>query len=67
MKCKGVAFLQRSTNSDETFLRGLCARSIAEPDRNILGQDMISPKCTTQSMECYATTQCFSQHGWHCG
>jgi len=19
------------------------------------------------AVECYATTQCFSQHGWHCG
>ena len=35
MKCKGAAFLQRSTNSDETFLRGLFAWSIAEPNRNI--------------------------------
>jgi len=48
MKCKGAAFLQTSTNSDETFLRGLFAWSIAEPNRNILGQDMINPKRTTQ-------------------
>jgi len=48
MKCKGAAFLQKSTNSDETFLRGLFAWSIAEPNRNILGQDMINPKRTTQ-------------------
>jgi len=48
MKWKGAAFLQTSINSDETFLRGLFARSIAEPDRNILGQDMINPKRTTQ-------------------
>ena len=44
MKCKGAAFLQTSTNSDETILRGLFAWSIAEPNRNILGQDMIHPK-----------------------
>ena len=48
MKWKGAAFLQRSTNWDETFLRGLFAWSIAEPNRNILGQDMINPKRTTQ-------------------
>ena len=48
MKCKGAVFLQRSANSDETFLRGLFAWSIAEPNRNILGQDMISPKRPTQ-------------------
>ena len=48
MKWKGAAFLQRSTNSDETFLMGLFAWSIAELDRNILGQDMINPKPTTQ-------------------
>ena len=48
MKWKGAAFLQRSTNSDETFLRGLFAWSIAEPNRNILGQDMINPKRTAQ-------------------
>jgi len=48
MKCKGAAFLQRSTNSDETFLRGLYAWSIAEPNRNILAQDMINPKRTMQ-------------------
>jgi len=66
MKWKGAAFLQRSTNSDETFLRGLFAWSIAEPNRNIFGQDMINPKRTTQ-LEYYATTQCFSQYGWHCG
>jgi len=48
MNRKGAAFLQRSTNSDETFLRGLFAQSIAEPDRNILGQDMINSKRTTQ-------------------
>jgi len=48
MKWKGAIFLQRSTNSDETFLRGLFAWSIAEPNRNILGQDMINPKRTTQ-------------------
>ena len=39
MKCKGAAFLQRSTNSDETFLRGLFEWSIAEPNGNILGQN----------------------------
>jgi len=27
---------------------------------------MINPKRTTQ-LEYYATTQCFSQYGWHCG
>jgi len=48
MKWKGAAFLQRGTDSDETFLRGLFASSIAEPNRNILGQDMINPKRTTQ-------------------
>jgi len=48
MKCKGAAFLQRSTNLDETFLRGLFVWSIAEPNRNIFGQDMINPKRTTQ-------------------
>jgi len=48
MKCKGAAFLQRSTNSDETFLRGLFAWSIVEPNRNILGQDMVNPKRTMQ-------------------
>ena len=37
MKCKRAAFLQRSTNSDETFLRGLFARSIAGPNRSTLG------------------------------
>jgi len=47
MKCKGAAFLQRSTNSDETFLRGVFAWSIAERNRNVLGQDMINLKCTT--------------------
>jgi len=47
MKWKGATFLQRSTNSDETFLRGLFAWRIAEPNRNILGQDMINPKGTT--------------------
>ena len=46
--CKGAAFLQRSTNSDETFLRGLFAWSITESNRNILVQDMINPKRTTQ-------------------
>jgi len=30
------------------FLRGLFALSIVEPNRNILGQDMINPKRTTQ-------------------
>ena len=39
MKCKGAVFLQRSTNTDETLLRGLFAWSIAETNRNILGQD----------------------------
>ena len=48
MKCKGTAFLQKSTNSDETFLRGLFARNIAERSKNILGQDMINPKRITQ-------------------
>ena len=48
MKSKGSAFLQRSTNSDETFLKGSFAWSIAEPDRNILGQDVINLKRTTQ-------------------
>jgi len=48
MKCKGAAFLQTSANSDETFMRGLFAWSIAESDRNILSQDMINPKRTTQ-------------------
>jgi len=48
MKWKGAAFLQRSTNSDETFLKGLLAWNIAEPNRNTLGQDMINPKRTTQ-------------------
>jgi len=48
MKCEGAALLQRSTYSDEPFLRGLFAWSIAEPDRNILGQDMINPKRTTR-------------------
>jgi len=48
MKCKGAAFLQTSTNSDDTFLRGFFAWNIAEPNRNILGQDMINPKRTTQ-------------------
>ena len=48
MKCKGAAYLQTSTNSDEIFLRGLFAWSIAEPNRNILGHDMIKPKRTTQ-------------------
>jgi len=48
MKCKGAAFLQRSTNSDGTFLRGLFAWSIYKPNINILGQDMINPKRTTQ-------------------
>jgi len=32
MKCKGAAFLQRSTNSDETLLRGLFAWSVPEPE-----------------------------------
>jgi len=45
---QGAAFLQRSINSDETFLRGLFAWSIAEPNRNIHGQDMINAKRTTQ-------------------
>jgi len=48
MKRKGAAFLQMSTNSDETFLRGLFAWSIAEPNKNILAQEMINPKRTTQ-------------------
>jgi len=48
MKWKGAAFLQRSTNSDETFLKLLFAWSIAEPNRNILDQDMINRKRTTQ-------------------
>ena len=48
MKSKGAAFLQWSKNLDETFLRGLFAWSIAEPNRHILGQDMINPKRTTQ-------------------
>jgi len=49
MKWKGAVFLQTGTNSDETFLRGLFAWSIAEPNRNILCQeDMINPKRTTQ-------------------
>jgi len=48
MKWKGAAFLQRTKNSDETFLRGLIAGNIAERNRNILGQDMINPKRTTQ-------------------
>jgi len=48
MKWKGAAFLQRSTNSDGTFLRGLFAWSISEPNVNVLGQDMINPKRTTQ-------------------
>jgi len=48
MKWKGAAFLQRTKNSDETFLRGLFAGNIAERNRNILGQDMINPKRTTQ-------------------
>jgi len=48
MKWKGAAFLQRSTNWYETFLRGLFAWSIAEPNRNVLGQDMMNLKRTTQ-------------------
>ena len=48
MKCKGAAFLKKSTNSDETFLRWLFAWSIAETSRNILGQDIINPKRITQ-------------------
>jgi len=48
MKCKGAAFSQTSTNSDETFFGGLFAWSITEPNRNILGKDMINPKRTTQ-------------------
>jgi len=48
MKYKGSTFLQRSWNSDETFLRGLFAWSIGEPNRNLLGQDMINPKRSTQ-------------------
>ena len=48
MKCKGAAFLQRSTNSDKMFLKGLFAWSIAEPNRDKLGQYMINPKRTTQ-------------------
>jgi len=50
MQCKGAAFLQRGTNSGETFLRGLFAWSIAEPNRNILGQDMMNAKRTTWSV-----------------
>jgi len=48
MKWKGAGFLQRSTNWDETVLKGLFAWSIAQPNRNILGQDMINPELTTQ-------------------
>jgi len=48
MKCNGPAFLERSTNWDGTFLRRLFAWSIAEPNRNILDQDMIKPKRTTR-------------------
>ena len=48
MKCKGAAFMQRSTNSDEIFLKGLFAWSIAERNRDKLGQCMIHPERTTQ-------------------
>jgi len=48
MTWKGAAFLQTSTNSDKTFLRGLFAWSIAEPNANVLGQNMMNPKRTTQ-------------------
>jgi len=44
----GSAFLQRSSNSDETFLRGLFARSIARLNRNLLVHDMVNPKRTMQ-------------------
>jgi len=63
MKYKGAAFLQSSTNSDETFLRGLFAWSIVEPNRNVFGDQYQAH----HAVECYATTQCFSQHSWHCG
>jgi len=46
MKCKGAAFLQRSTNSDEAFLKGLLKYFLTK--RNILGQDMVNLKRTTQ-------------------
>ena len=48
MKYKGSAFLQRCSNPDETFLRGLFAWRNAEPNRNLFGQDMIDPKHTMQ-------------------
>jgi len=48
MKYKGSAFLQRCSNPDETFLRGLFAWRNAEPNRNLFGQDMINPKHTMQ-------------------
>jgi len=52
MKWKGAAFLQRSTNSYETFLRGLFAWSVAEPNRNILGQNMINPSAPRNGVLC---------------
>jgi len=65
MKCKGSAFLQRNSNSDETFLRGLFAWSNAEPNRNLLLRHDHSQ--AHRATECCATTQYFVQHSGHCG
>jgi len=65
MKCKGSASTQRSWNSDEIFLRGLFAWSSAEPLENYLVKAWFIQ--AHQATECYATTQCFPEHGWHCG
>jgi len=48
VKCKGSAFLQGNSYLDGTFLQGLFAWSNDEPNRNLLGQDTINLKHTTQ-------------------
>ena len=50
MKRKHSAFLQRSLNSDQTFLREFFAWSTVFPNQiETFGQDMINPKRTTQA------------------
>jgi len=64
MKQKGAAFLQRSTNSDETFERIICMKYCRTKYKHTWSRH---DQPHAFHAECYATTQCFSQHGWDCG
>ena len=64
MKYKGAAFLQRSANSDETFERIICMKYCRTKYKHTWSRH---DQPQASHAECYATTQCFSQHGWDCG